>query len=676
MKKYYLEQPNLPAPKVDYARELNPEQLQVVTAADGPILVIAGAGSGKTRTVTYRMAWLIESGVDPQNILLVTFTNKAAREMLRRIEQLLACPTQALWAGTFHHIAHRILRRHAKLLGYSNNFTILDREDSRDLLASCFQEENIRRSRHFPSPEVIGSIASLAANTGWPLTKVLDERFPYLVEFAEPITRIIQRYQAKKQELNLMDFDDLLSLWLRLLKEEEGIARLYQDCFRYILVDEYQDTNHLQGEIVDILAAGHRNLMVVGDDSQSIYSFRGADFENIMRFPVRYPEARIYKLETNYRSTPEILELANRSIAHNLRQYPKRLRAAKPSGLLPVFVPLLDVMQQADFVAQHIRKLAAEGLPLSEIAVLYRSHYHSMELQMELTRQGIPFEVRSGLRFFEQRHIKDVASYLKLTDNPYDEVAWKRLLKLIPRIGPATAERIWQAVRQAPDPLGAAFQGRLESLVPGGAKPGWRAFLQTLWEISQPKLLKSPAEQIRIVINSGYEAYLQATFPDYSSRLDDLRQLADFALKFPDTRSFLAELSLLNELAAEGQPEVASSFGERVILSSIHQAKGLEWTVVFIIWLAEGRLPSAKALETPGAAEEERRLFYVACTRAKERLFLCYPSTCRDRSRRTTYLFPSRFITELEAQPQPLPYEEWVIEYSSRAYWENDEIRQ
>ncbi|MFN3486380.1 MAG: ATP-dependent helicase, partial [Planctomycetota bacterium] len=449
MKEYVLKPSAGPGSRIDYARELNEQQLEVVLAGDGPILVIAGAGSGKTRTLTYRVARLLEKGVPPSQVLLLTFTNKAAREMLRRVEQLVAPLERRVVGGTFHHVGHLVLRRAAPLVGYASNFTILDREDARDLLDDLAgQVRAVDEYRRFPKGDVLLEILSYARNASLPLERVLAEKFPAFAEIQDLIVQTAKRYAARKRELNLMDFDDLLVFWHEVISRSQEELEFQRRQWRYILVDEYQDTNRLQSEIVERIAGEGGNLMVVGDDSQSIYSFRGARFENILEFPKRHPLARIYKLEVNYRSTPEILALANSSIRHNRRQFDKTLRPVRPAGVLPEVVSTGDAGEQARFVARQILELQDEGLALSDVAVLYRAHYQSMELQMELTRLRIPFVVRSGLRFFEQAHVKDVAAYLKIVANPRDELAWKRVLRQVPKIGKATAEKVWRLLAE------------------------------------------------------------------------------------------------------------------------------------------------------------------------------------------------------------------------------------
>src|ERR1700757_4794365 len=431
---------------VDYAAELNEQQLAAVTAPPGPLLVIAGAGSGKTRTLTYRVAYLLENGIDPQNILLLTFTNKAAREMLNRVANLLPLDASGLWGGTFHSVGNRILRRHGTALGYSSGFSIMDREDQKDFIDTVVASAGIDpKEIRFPKGDVLAEIFSFVINTEKPLEELLAEKFPYFLPLLDKIQDVHERYEKKKKATNSMDFDDLLEKALSMFQQHERIAEVYRRQFQFILVDEYQDTNKIQADLVDLLACDHRNVMVVGDDAQSIYSWRGANFQNILEFPKRYPDAQVFKIEMNYRSVPEILEVANAAIAANVHQFRKHLSATRSShAVKPAVVALNNGAEQAQFVAQRVLELRDENVDLNDIAVLYRAHYHALELQLELSRRGIPYQITSGIRFFEQAHIKDVISFLRLVANPRDEVAFKRMVKLLPGIGNRTAENLWR----------------------------------------------------------------------------------------------------------------------------------------------------------------------------------------------------------------------------------------
>lgn len=653
MKKYFLHRKSTGF-KLNYDKELNEEQHAVVKHQSGPMLVLAGAGTGKTRTVTYRVARLIETGVSAENILLLTFTNKAAKEMMRRVEFLMGRNIQGLLGGTFHHIGNMILRHYCRLIGYRDGFSILDREDSKDLFDICLAEIK-KRETIIPKGSVLCEICSLAKNKGSSIDDVILLRFPHFYNAVDEIKETISLYDKKKRDLNLMDFDDLLTNWKRLLLEKENILEYYSLKFTHVLVDEYQDTNKLQAEIVDLLSRKNRNLMAVGDDAQSIYSFRGADFENILKFPERYPDVTIFNLTTNYRSTPEILYLANRSIINNVRQFHKELRAVKGPGNTPFLVPLRDVFQQAEFVSQKILDMNAEGITLNNIAVLYRSHYQSMELQMELQRMGIPFEVRSGLKFFEQAHIKDILSFLRVVINPFDELSWKRIVKLIPGVGNVTAGKLWDSISKSESPLDAISDtGRF---VPRKALDGFSLFLDLLKILrggGHDNIPLRPSAAISHILRHGYEDYLYSRYPNAEERIEDIGQMEKFALRYESLDTFVSELSL--QSASAGEAGEGDEDRECVILSTVHQAKGLEWDTVFVIGLNDGRFPSVRSLKTD-YEEEERRLFYVAVTRAKDELYLCYPITADD-WQGLGFLRPSRFIKEL---PEDV-YEEVVVE--------------
>jgi ATP-dependent DNA helicase UvrD/PcrA len=642
----------------DYARELNDEQYRVVTAGEGPILVIAGAGSGKTRTVTYRVARLIESGVPPSRILLATFTNKAAREMLGRVESVSKSDVRKVWGGTFHSIANRLLRRHAVALGYQHNFTILDNEDSNDLIDISINLSGIDlKSRRFPKAGVLSDVLRSASNRDISVRECVKTYYAQFDRLAREIEYVAEIYRQQKLERNSMDYDDLLVNWKRLMVEQPEIADHWTDHFEHILVDEYQDTNKLQAEIVDLLARKHRNIMVVGDDAQSIFGWRGAHFANIYTFKERYADAQEFHLELNYRSRPEIVMLANASIRNNRRQFPKSLQSVRDSaGAAPALVPLLAVDQQAAFVASRTLELREDGVPLSEIAVLYRSHWQSMELQIELMRRGIPYVVRSGVRFFEQAHIKDVLAYLRVINNPRDELAWKRVLKLIPHIGARTTAKLLDWIKQEDDPLEAV---RRPDFVPHPrAAAGWKNFVGLLWRLTSSDHLERPWSQIETVLACGYREHLENEYQNAEMRTEDLHQLSNYATGFDSTETFLSELALINTerfsppggTAGEDVIKGSDDDEEKMVLSSIHQAKGLEWRAVFLIWAADGKFPSARSLRDPDLEEEERRLFYVAATRAKDELYVCYPLAYSDYNRRTVIQKPSRFVTEVPRQ--------------------------
>ncbi len=641
-------------PQIDYARELNPQQLAAVTAPPGPALVIAGAGSGKTRTLTYRVAYLLEQGIPADKILLLTFTNKAAGEMMRRVSDLLGQQLPTLWGGTFHSIGARILRQHADALGYHRDFTILDRDDSKDLIKACVADARIEtKGTHFPKPEVLNEIFSLAVNTHKTIEEILETQFSYFEQFAEKISDVGQRYTKRKRATNGMDFDDLLALWLKLLQDNVDVREHYQRRFQFILVDEYQDTNKLQGDLIDLLAARTKNVTVVGDDAQSIYAWRGANFLNILDFPKRYPGAKVFKIETNYRSTPEILRVANAAIAANRNQFTKNLTPARKSGVKPALVACADAAQQAAFIAQRVMELPDEGVNLNQVAVLYRSHFHALELQLELTKRQIPFSITSGIRFFEQAHIKDTTAFLKFVANPRDEIAFKRLAQLLPGVGAKAAEKLWQSFQieiQTPKsktPLAVALQDSI-ACVPKKGVMNWTQFTTTISQLEDETVRKSAAKMLRLVIDAGYDDYLKENFANYRNRLEDIEQLAVFAYQFNSTEEFLTQLALLTNVEAEDDQN-SKSDDEKIKLSTIHQAKGLEFDVVFVIMLCDGMFPSARSMESEDGEEEERRLFYVAITRAKNELYLSYPlmRASFGNSGGDGMQQPSRFLSEI-----------------------------
>ena len=609
--------------------------------------MIAGAGSGKTRTLTYRVAWLLEQGIPATSILLLTFTNKAAREMVERVHNLVPGAADGLWGGTFHSIGNRILRRHAAEIGFHDGFSIMDRDDSEEMISAVVAKQGlVDTTRKFPKAGVLADIFSLAINTAAPIGKILAEKYRYFIPLAGEIEKVQTAYEARKREANSMDFDDLLSKTLELFLTRPEVAALYQRRFQQILVDEYQDTNRLQSELIDLLAAHHGNLMVVGDDAQSIYSWRGANFENIVQFPKTHPGASVFKIETNYRSVPQVLEVANAAILANEKQFPKNLAPVRKNHpVKPALVALPTNSQQAAFVAQRVMELLDEGIPLEQMAVLYRAHYHSMEVQMELTRRGIPFSITSGLRFFEQAHIKDLAAFLKFTVNPSDEMSFKRIARLLPGIGNKTADTLWERTQTL---LGGSndFARLAEAKVPSKAGKDWNQLVHTLTDLVPKGAPLGPAAMIECVLFAIYDDYMKGKFPNYDARREDLQTLQAFAGQFETASDFLSQLALLGGLeTADAFAGAADS--EKITLSTLHQAKGLEWRVVFLIWLADGMFPSSRCLDDPAGLEEERRLFYVGITRCMDELYLSYPEMRLGAGYGETFQIPSRFLREI-----------------------------
>src|SRR5436189_544208 len=545
-----------------------------------------------------------------------------------------------------------MMRRHGSALGYSSGFSIMDREDQKDLIDTVVTAAGINpKEIRFPKGDVLAEIFSFVINTETPIDALLAEKFPYFLPLLEQIKDVHARYEKKKKSTNSMDFDDLLEKTLRMLIDHGQIADSCRRQFQFILVDEYQDTNKIQADFIDTLAAEHRNVMVVGDDAQSIYSWRGANFKNILAFPERYPDAQVFKIELNYRSVPEILQVANAAIAANVKQFRKELAATRTSNnFRPAVVGLNDGSEQARFLAKRIVELRDEGIELNEIAVLYRAHYHAIELQLELSRRGIPYLITSGVRFFEQAHVKDVTSFIRFIANPRDEVAFKRMVKLLPGIGGKSAENLWRQWESSlPVVAGGADPGSENPISPAGvsapgfsstpgynigdrframavgpkSKKSWEQLAHTLDEIAPGGRPNPPSEMITSIVEAVYDDYAKANFTNYELRREDLNQLAAFARQFKDAHEFLSQLALISNIDAEPALDQTAD-NEAVNLSSVHQAKGLEYHTVFVIWLTDGMFPSSRSLETRDALEEERRLFYVAITRARDELYLTY----------------------------------------------------
>lgn len=637
MKNYELKPLSFSSSELNYREDLNEQQLNAVQSSDGPCLVLAGAGSGKTRILIYRLAYLLEKGIYPQNILLVTFTNKAAYEMIHRAESLLQSNLSKLWAGTFHHVANSILRKEAAHLEYSPDFTIVDKADAADLIDDCFEEMGyLKKDKLFPKKNIIANIKSLAANCQKELTEIIRTAYPYVEEYTPYIQKIAAHYDKKKKEANVMDFDDLLLNWLKILQIEE-IREKYAWMFRYIMVDEYQDTNKLQFEILKRLSSCHKNILAVGDDAQSIYSFRGADINNLLDFPKTFPGAKIFKLETNYRSTPQVLSLANEVITNNINQFPKKLKAVKELKELPLVIKAKDVHQQAKFVGQRIIELNRKGIPNNEMAVLFRSRFQTLELEVELLKRNIPYLVRGGVRFFEQAHIKDVLSYLKALINPKDELAFKRALSLHEGIGRGYAHKIWRQIAKENKTF-----AETEKNLPKRSQEGFRSFCSITESL---KKLDSPQEAIKEVLKF-YKNYCYLSFEKPEERILDLEELAKMAGKQPSIKSFLLDLDGFETF--KGESMISSSDKEGIIvLSTIHQAKGLEWETVFLIGFSDYEFPHPKSLNSKESLEEERRLFYVAATRAKSLLHIIYPEQKYTFKNGLIISRPSMFLEEL-----------------------------
>lgn len=635
---------------IDFRGELNDEQYRAVTSPLGPALVLAGAGSGKTRTLTYRVAWLLSEGIQPWEILLLTFTNKAAKEMLHRVEELTGVPAYQFWGGTFHHVSQRILRAHGEKIGLGKNFNILDAGEADSLLNEVVRDKDpyFLKNKDNPKVRVVGEIISYARNTCRSIADVIKEQYPYFEHLIELIPLFHNEYQERKFKQQVLDYDDLLEMLLKLLREHKDVAQMYQSRFKSVLVDEYQDTNKIQSNIIEILSVNHQ-IMAVGDDAQCIYTWRGADFENIMFFPQRHPGTNIYKIETNYRSTPDILEFANSILACQAegQGYNKKLKAVRGRRQKPYFVTTMDARHQAQFVFKRIQGALTEGYRYSDIAVLYRAHFHAMDLQMELSKYGVPYQITSGVRFFEQAHVRDFVAQLRFASNPLDASAFCRIICLLPKVGEKTAARILGianevALKENINVFKALEKEAVLKKVPEVAREAWIDFVYTLQDLAEGINRLSPAESVKLAIDGWYGDYLKNLYTNWRSRQDDLESLEGFAARYETMPDLLAQLVLLNSETSDRSVEIGEN---SVRLTTIHQAKGLEFPIVFIIGVADTMFPLKRAIEEDNI-EEERRLFYVAVTRAKDELYMSYPKVTIQGGP-PTLLKPSRFINEI-----------------------------
>lgn len=618
---------------------LNKAQYEAVTHTEGPVLVIAGAGSGKTRTLVYRVAHLLEQGVSPENILLLTFTRKAAQEMLWRAGRLVNERCNRVTGGTFHGIGNMLLRRYGKHLGFGSSFSIIDRADAEGIINLLKSSLGlVGRNKRFPSKRVIVNMISGSVNKSIDLEDLVFDGYPHLSDHLDDILSLRQHYREFKLDNGLMDYDDLLVNWKRLMEEVPEARKEISSRFGYIMVDEYQDTNLIQADIVRLIASGHNNVMVVGDDSQSIYSFRGADFFNIMRFPKVFAETKIIKLEENYRSSQPILSLTNDIISNAVDKYTKTLFTRIEGDLKPQVYGGSNEMEEAGFVVGKIKELISDGVGVQQIAVLFRSGFHSYKLELELNAASIDFEKRGGLKMTESAHMKDILSFLRLLVNEKDNLSWNRILLQLSKVGPKTAKKIVAAISDESDPFAALANYR--------AGNTWKKGLEKLVELFEQLRSgeKSPGALYEICLKY-YQPYFELIYKDdYPKRQKDLDQLKGIIVTYESLQSFIDDTTLdPPDIAAE---QHSDNF-DRLVLSTIHSAKGLEWEAVFAIGLADGRFPHASA-SFGEQWEEERRLLYVAATRAKKYLYLCYPRTLMTPDRQFKRTGMSPFLAELK----------------------------
>ena len=656
----------------DFSKLLNPEQCAAATAGDGPLLVLAAAGTGKTRTLVHRVAYLIENGVPADRILLLTFTNRAAREMLDRAQKVIGDGVAGIWSGTFHSICARLLRRYGGSLGYQPSFQILDEDDQKKLIGEIIKS-TVKDTKDFPKKEVVAKMISEAQNESKPIELIAARWQTKAAGFTpEEIVEIAGKYNAKKLELGAMDFDDLLVNGLRLLKEKENVREMLQEHFLHVLVDEYQDTNGLQAEFTDILAAKHRNILAVGEDFQCIYTWRGAQIENIMEFPKRWEGCRVIKLERNYRSVPGVLNVANVVMRDAPNQFEKILKPIRSAVTedKPWIYRVYDDEAQATEIMKVVAEMRRNGFRYSDIAVLYRSHFQSIKIQMSFARRGVPHRITSGVGVFEQVHTKDVLAYLRLIVNPADELSFLRFVCLFPGVGEKGAQKMWDRLGRQFDMRRREDREALLGLFGAKAKPLFPPLMKAMEVVQEHLDDDSIGEVIEDFCDLFYEDYLRREFGDADAedRLEDVKELAAQIANgeaagngelgmgngelgigngegWRRLEAFLSDVALMTNLdVRKNDPEL-----DRVTLSTVHQAKGMEWPVVIVPWLCESMFPSGKAVEE-NRMDEERRLFYVVVTRAKDKLYMFVPQMRKMADGGIFPVDPSQFVKEIPPQ--------------------------
>lgn len=627
--------------KIDYASALNPAQLLAATSIKGPVLVIAGAGSGKTRVIVHRVAFMLENGIPPQNILLLTFTRKAAGEMKNRVEEILhEHSVEKIFGGTFHAFSNYVLRLYGNVLNIPSNFNIIDSEDAADTIDLIRSEmKMVDKDKAFPKKHRILELITSARNRNMTLKEVIENEFSGLVDYIPKIELISKGYAKYKQMSLLLDYDDLMEVLRDALKEHPLFRKKLQEQYQYIMVDEYQDTNIIQKEIVELLSESHRNILVVGDDAQSIYSFRGANYENILRFPQKYPDCKVIKIEENYRSNQKILDFTNEIVQHARIGYKKQLHSRQYTGSLPLVKKFYDQQSEAEFIVTKILEYREKGIALNQIAVLVRAFWHARYIEVELNRRGIPYVAIGGIAFAERKHVKDIIAYLRIVQNPYDAVAWHRILKYIPGVGLVTARKIIERIITDKEL-------RLDAFEKTKFIDGLRGLSRMLEKASDTNMRVDHRIQI---IRDYYTPILQATEHDYQVRLLDINVLMELAGRYETLEKFLTEFALdppSKNFGSRTTPLIDESEDKPLTISTIHSAKGLEWYAVFIPHALDGLIPSVRAIKNLEELEEERRLFYVACSRAKEDLTISMPSYVSSYNGFLSY--PSRFLVEMD----------------------------
>lgn len=621
--------------KVNYEEDLNEAQLEAVKSKDGPILVIAGAGSGKTKTLTYRVARLIEDGIKPENILLLTFTKKAAAEMLSRATIVLDNRCEKVAGGTFHSFANIILRKYSKLLGLKNNFTIMDRADCEDVINHIVGQLFPKKEKRFPKKSTLLDIYSKSINKVTPTKQIIADEFPQFAHCEDKIIEVHKAYVAYKRENSVLDYDDLLLYIKLLLENNDGLRKRLSNEYKYIMVDEYQDTNTLQADVIRLLASEHNNIMAVGDDAQSIYSFRGANYRNILDFPRLFENTKIIKLEQNYRSTQNILKLTNEIISKAKEKYTKNLFSNIVSPQVPALICSKDTQMEADFICQRILELLDEDISLSDICVLTRNARMSYNLEIELSKRAIPFQKFGGPKFMETAHIKDVVAHLRVILNPDDVISLTRILLLLKGVGASTVNNIMPIIK-----------GDLKpdiKLLPSNKSQSLTPLFNTLGQLRDYSTTKKPEEIVSAVINY-YRPILKDKYDDFSKREKDLDHFEYLSTQYSNLEDFISDLALEPPDASVEGMYKKNSDDEALTISTIHSAKGLEWDSVFIIGAVDGRFPSAYSFNSEEEMDEELRLMYVATTRAKNNLYITYPVDMYDYSMNMVLSKPSRFL--------------------------------
>jgi len=623
-----------------YLADLNDQQRQAVLHNSGPALVLAGAGTGKTRTLIYRLARLVDDGVPAGAILLLTFTRKAAAEMISRASALGEPRCAAVAGGTFHSFAWNIIQRHKGQLGYgTESITILDTSDAEDVIQIVRTDANVKRhaTGRFPQKGVLQRILSASINRAMPVADIVHRHHPQQIANVNIIIDVLERYRSYKRRHNLLDYDDLLLVLLEALRSP-SLGPVLTSAYQHVMVDEYQDTNALQHAIVKALVP-HGNIMVVGDDAQSIYAFRGADVQNIHAFPHTFSDCTIIRLERNYRSTQPILDFCNDVVRPSTELFPKELTSSIAEGDLPMLVQCVDEAQQSAFVAQLLLEHHEQGMPLAHMAVLFRSSFQSFDLEIELGRKGIPFRKIGGLRFAEAAHVKDLLALLRITVNTRDAVAWNRILLLIDGVGTAQAAALVSHITNTID----GWQGASDAV-----RKGPRDAVQALINaIVAARHIEAATDRLR-ALAEWYRPVLQRKYEDATRRWRDVDAVVGMAASHGNASAFLADIALDPPNATVDDIQASPDDDDVLTLSTIHSAKGLEWKTVVVLGVNDGRLPSARSVESSSALEEERRLLYVACTRAKQHLALTYLATIQTWEHGAAIGDCSRFILDVQ----------------------------